>query len=91
MTGKMNKETIHITILYFAKLAEDVGCREEKIQVKSGCFLNTLIETITERGDKWTMIAAPQIRCAINQNITTENPPLNNNDEVAFFPPVTGG
>lgn len=87
----MSRETIQINILYFAKLGEDLGCTAEQITVEKGSSLNTLIATLTKRNEKWKLIAAPQIRRALNQSLTRENPVLNDNDEIAFFPPVTGG
>lgn len=91
-SGKqMNTEPINITVLYFAKLGEDLGCSCEQLQLRTNNTLHHLLETLATRGDVWEQLSAPEIRCAVNQNICKENLNLCDGDEIAFFPPVTGG
>jgi sulfur-carrier protein len=41
--------------------------------------------------DQWQKAFDGNILCAVNQEIAQDNHPIQDNDEVAFFPPVTGG
>jgi molybdopterin converting factor small subunit len=45
------------------------------------------------RGEVWAQLLSSEraLRCAVNQHIAAENIALSDGDEVAFFPPVTGG
>jgi molybdopterin converting factor subunit 1 len=36
-------------------------------------------------------LADPNVFCAVNQKVVTEEHPLSSSDEIAFFPPMTGG
>ena len=47
---------------------------------------------LCERGDKWALaLEAGNLLVAVNQTLVPLDTPLNDGDEVAFFPPVTGG
>jgi molybdopterin synthase sulfur carrier subunit len=83
-----------IKLLYFAKLREVLGIDREEIDIKSD--IKTLAELITFlklRGHQWQTIfdKSPSIRMAINQELVEINHAINANDEIAFFPPITGG
>ena len=44
------------------------------------------------RGPLWAeALDKPDLRCARNQQVADLQAPLEDGDEVAFFPPVTGG
>ena len=80
-----------ITILYFAWLRERTGLSEETFNLSAGeTTVVDLIEILAERHP-----AAFQnrrtIRCAVNQEFADPATVLHAGDEVAFFPPVTGG
>lgn len=75
-----------ITVLYFASLRERFGRAEERINA-------TGLKTV---GDVWVHIApgtAPnrRILASLNQQHVTMDHPVADGDEIAFFPPVTGG
>lgn len=80
-----------ITILYFAWLRERTGLSEEFFTLPAGVTtVADLIEVLASRH-----AAAFQnrraIRCAVNQEFADPATVLRAGDEVAFFPPVTGG
>lgn len=82
--------TIHL--LYFAALAEALRCSEERIALPpTVTSVATLRKWLIDRGTPWDALASEQVRCAVNQNIVKMKHPLQAGDEVAFFPPVTGG
>jgi len=43
------------------------------------------------RGSQWLPLSAPRIRTAVNQVLASDATSVVDGDEVAFFPPVTGG
>lgn len=80
-------------ILYFAWLRERVGLSEETVAVPAGiATVADLIGWMAARGPTFAAaFAAKSIRCAVNQTFAGPDSPLAAGDEVAFFPPVTGG
>jgi sulfur-carrier protein len=83
-----------VKVLYFAKLREDLGCAQEDIALPSG--VNTVAELrahLMARGGPWQQALAPggALRVAVNQDMAQASAPVREGDEVAFFPPVTGG
>jgi molybdopterin synthase sulfur carrier subunit len=83
-----------IKLLYFARLREALGRSEEGIELRPG--LHTVAELrawLCERGEPWTseLAAGRGVLAAVNQTTANDSTPVNDGDEVAFFPPVTGG
>ena len=76
-----------ITVRFFASLREQLGDPLEPLELPSGSSIQDawdhlcLGETLTP----------PQTLCAVNQNYADLGDELHDGDEVAFFPPVTGG
>lgn len=82
-----------LTVLYFARLRERLGLEREQIAVPDGVHdVGELTAWLRKRGTEWSAIdLAGTIRCAVNQEIATGNTPIVDGDEIAYFPPVTGG
>ena len=83
-----------VTLLYFASLRESLGTSREQVPLPSGnSTVSSLLEQLRSRDDRWTAAFAPgkQWRVAVNQQMADLATPLKPGDEVAFFPPVTGG
>jgi sulfur-carrier protein len=81
-----------ISVLFFASLADALNCRaltlEWSPELKSA---GALREHLSRRGETWEHLRSDQVRCAVNREIVKMEHPLQPGDEVAFFPPVTGG
>jgi len=81
-------------VLYFSWIREGLGISEETV-IPNGDVntVQSLVEWMIEREPKYREIFSDLsgIRVAVNQHYVTLSHPLNMNDEVAFFPPVTGG
>ncbi len=81
-----------IDVLYFASLREKLGTDQEQMD---GQFetVQALIVKLSERGDDWAaeLNDNAQLQIAVNQSIASRETSLKAGDEVAFFPPVTGG
>lgn len=80
-----------ITILYFAWLRERTGLSEESLSIPAdGIAIADLVEILAERHPT-AFQNRRTIRCAINQEFADPTAIVRSGDEVAFFPPVTGG
>ncbi|MGE0668426.1 MAG: molybdopterin converting factor subunit 1 [Sphingomonadales bacterium] len=81
-------------VLYFAWLRERVGTGEEEVQPPAGvATVDALIDWLSTRspGHARTFEQRQAIRAAVNQEFAEAGDPVRPGDEVAFFPPVTGG
>jgi sulfur-carrier protein len=83
-----------LTILYFAWLRERVGVSEETLSLPNGPVpIGELIGILAARsaGHAAAFENRRTIRCAINQEFADPATLVQPGDEIAFFPPVTGG
>lgn len=81
-----------IKVIYFARVRETVGVSQEVWQTEAAT-VGELRQELAERGQGYAQALAPNqvLRYGVNQYMVDENTPVNEQDEVAFFPPVTGG
>jgi sulfur-carrier protein len=83
-----------ITILYFARIKENLGIGQESIPLPANAnSVATLTAWLRERGAAWQSELAPgkALRVAVNQAMVAMDAAINDGDEIAYFPPVTGG
>lgn len=82
-----------IKILYFAALRDALDCGDETLELPAGVStLGALREHLVSRGERWAPLAATKnLRMARNQRMVQAGEPVADGDEIAFFPPVTGG
>jgi sulfur-carrier protein len=81
-----------IKVLYFASLREQVGMPGEDLDI-SPTTVADLRTLLMARGGAWQSALAQgkALRVAVNQEMAQPATPVRSGDEVAFFPPVTGG
>jgi sulfur-carrier protein len=81
-------------VLYFAWLRERVGVGEEDVSPPADvATVAGLMEWLAARspGHARAFSVREAIRAAVNQDFAALQDPVKGGDEVAFFPPVTGG
>ena len=84
---------IRINIKIFASLRESLGEHDFVLDCESGLTIIELTRFLGEsKGSQWhDTLMADNVITAINQTIVERTYLLNDNDELAYFPPVTGG
>ena len=83
-----------ITVIYFARLREALGTASEQIALPAGVSnLESLRQLLRKRGGAWAEELSDErpVRAAVNQDMARGNTAVSDGDEIAFFPPVTGG
>jgi molybdopterin synthase sulfur carrier subunit len=83
-----------LNIQYFASLREVLGCSSEALALPADVSsVATLVAHLAaSRGASWeTLLDVTQVLVAVNQTIVDRSHPLTGAEEVAFFPPMTGG
>ena len=83
-----------VTVLYFARLREALGTASEQIALPATVRdLEGLRALLVGRGGAWEqeLAAGKPVRAAVNQAMAAGDVAVADGDEVAFFPPVTGG
>ncbi|PKO91373.1 MAG: molybdopterin converting factor subunit 1 [Betaproteobacteria bacterium HGW-Betaproteobacteria-1] len=82
-----------IKVLYFARLRESLGSAGESLEVQDGLSVADLMALLAARGDQWQQEfdGCKPLRAAVNQTLVLNDARIHAGDEVAFFPPVTGG
>jgi len=83
-----------IRIRYFARLSESLGLKSEELDYSEQIIsAEDIINTLIARGETWAQEFSGdnKILVAVNQEMSERDTAINDGDEVAFFPPVTGG
>ncbi|MAZ65725.1 MAG: molybdopterin converting factor subunit 1 [Kangiellaceae bacterium] len=82
-----------ITILFFAKLRDELGVAEYQMAVDDELqSISDVKERLVSQGVQWqNSLADSGVMCAVNQEMVADDAKVKSGDEVAFFPPVTGG
>lgn len=85
---------MNVRVLYFASLREKLGVGAEDVALPAGvATVDALRAHLRSRGAAWAeaMGEGRLLRCAVNQDMVEGGAAIRAGDEVAFFPPVTGG
>ena len=86
--------TAKVKVLYFASLREQLGTSGEEVELPEGVRTMAQLRThLRSRGGSYEQALSERraLRMALNQDMAQPAAPLKAGDEVAFFPPVTGG
>jgi len=81
-----------ITIKFFAQLRERLGCNQMQLAVAGDATGEQVLRQLQIERPQWRPILVDQeLLFAVNQELKPLNSPVRAGDELAFFPPVTGG
>jgi sulfur-carrier protein len=92
--GLAQADTACVTVLYFARLREALGRDAEQLPLPAGVdTVGALRDVLLARGGAWAveLASAKPVRVALNQTMARLDTGIKPGDEIAFFPPVTGG
>ena len=81
-------------ILYFAKIKEVIGKSEDSIIINGQTTVKDIVEKLKLTNESYELAFQDikNIKCSVNCSyINSFQTKVTNNDEIAFFPPVTGG
>lgn len=81
-------------LLFFASLREQLGSSGESLALPPEVRdLKALRAHLVARGGPWQLALAEgkALRVAVNQDLAHWSTSIKDGDEIAFFPPVTGG
>ncbi|MGQ8820226.1 molybdopterin synthase sulfur carrier subunit [Bibersteinia trehalosi] len=80
-----------INVLFFAQTRELVG--QDSLEIEATFHTaDELRQHLANQGGKWELaLQSGKLLVAINQTISPLSTEIKDGDEVAFFPPVTGG
>ncbi|GAD91316.1 MULTISPECIES: molybdopterin synthase sulfur carrier subunit [Vibrio] len=80
-----------IKVVFFAQVRELVG-QDEVLIDKQSASVNEIRQQLITRGDKWALaLESGKLLAAVNHTMSPLDTLVKAGDEVAFFPPVTGG
>ncbi len=82
-----------VKVLYFASLRELIGVDAEEVALPVSPTVAALVAVLCGRGGVYAeaLDAGRRWRVAVNQDMAQPTDAIRAGDEVAFFPPVTGG
>lgn len=84
-----------VRVVYLARLREVLECASETLPVASDAkpSVADVVRVLRARGGVWAheLGAGRAVRIAVNQQLARSDTPIADGDEVAVFPPVTGG
>jgi molybdopterin synthase sulfur carrier subunit len=80
-------------ILFFGSLREQLGMGELRTVLPEGVeTVSQLLISLQTRSDDWRLaLGAGNLLFAVNQDMVDAQAAISDSDEVAMFPPVTGG
>jgi molybdopterin synthase sulfur carrier subunit len=85
---------VKVKVLFFAALREHVGVASQEVDLPGETSTVAALRAhLAGRGGAWTSALAEKklLRFAVNQDLVPPATAIRAGDEVAFFPPVTGG
>ena len=81
-----------IKLLFFARIKERLDKSEMTIDFVANQSLQILTQKLIEKhGDEWQILLEPDTVFSCNQRVVDRDHIVADGDEVAYFPPVTGG
>ena len=81
-----------IRVVFFASIREAVGTHQLELDSAGIASAADVVHALRERGEPWqAVLGGENVLIAVNQTMAEPGAAVREGDEVAFFPPVTGG
>jgi sulfur-carrier protein len=82
-----------VTVLFFASIREAIGQDREMVSLDGIANVDDLLSCLRQKGETYRDALSPskRWRVAVNHEVADVKQALTSGDEVAIFPPVTGG
>lgn len=81
-----------INVLFFASLREKLNCASMQLTLNTPCSARDVLQQLITQHPEWEKpLNGPRLLVAINQEMSQPADTVQDGDEVAFYPPVTGG
>ncbi|MEN9465319.1 MAG: hypothetical protein RL217_1500 [Pseudomonadota bacterium] len=81
-----------LKVLFFARYRETLGTEQLDLPYHPDLtHLEEVRKTLAKQGGKWQVLNDTGLMCARNQELVELHTPIQDGDELAFFPTVTGG
>ncbi|TNF08614.1 MAG: molybdopterin converting factor subunit 1 [Gammaproteobacteria bacterium] len=79
-------------ILFFGSLREQLGTGEMQLPLPAGITtVGQLLDELRQQDEQWQQALTGTVLCAVNQAMANDAAVVDDGDELALFPPVTGG
>ena len=88
-TEQVISSTMTINVLYFASLADEANCHEEKVTVQQSISLTELYQQLNQKHN--FSREQSELKVAINDYFAKWSDSIHNGDNVVFITPVAGG
>ncbi len=80
-----------IKILFFAQTRDRLNCSELEYSLLENFSVAELKQQLEQKNKTWQNVFQGELLCAVNHELVSTDKKIQPDDEVAFFPPVTGG
>ncbi len=81
-----------IKVVFFAALREQLNCSELSLNSENLATVADLKTELANKNEKWQQVFANNaLLSAVNHDMVSGEQVIKSGDEIAFFPPVTGG
>ena len=81
---------MNIKVLFFASCRDLIGTGERAMTLPDGATVTDLISKLASEQTRFTDMA-PSLMVSVNQTYVERDAELQDGDEIAFIPPVSGG
>jgi len=81
-----------VNIVFFAQLREQLKSDGLQLDISTPCTVKEIQMALLAQNPQWSdFLSNPALMCAVNQDMVQLEAQVADGNEVAFFPPVTGG
>ena len=81
-----------IKVLFFAYVREKIGRSSIELTQRQAMTADSVRQQLSRTDQKWAAaLNQDELLVAVNQKLCEWSHPIQDGDEVAFFPPITGG